>query len=68
MNYAVLGDDVVITDPPTSHVYSQTLEKLGVTISPGKSLYSRSGSMEVAKRFWVKSMKVDLSPIAQLLL
>ena len=41
-----------------------TVSKLGVSISSQKSLISDSGSAEFAKRFRVRSLTVDLSPIS----
>lgn len=32
--YAVLGDDIVITDPAVAEVYSSALSRLGVTNVP----------------------------------
>lgn len=62
--YAVLGDDVLITDPEVAQVYQGALKRLGVTISYHKSLVSSSGAAEFAKRFLIRDMRVDLSPIS----
>ncbi|KAI5481959.1 hypothetical protein BDE02_T000500 [Populus trichocarpa] len=48
--YAVLGDDVLIADTCVSQVYEQ--------------LISHSGSAEFAKRFRVRGLSVDPSPIS----
>nr|QLA48200.1 RNA-dependent RNA polymerase [Medinilla magnifica] len=64
LDYAVLGDDVVICDSLVAYHYRNLLEELGVTISIKKSLISESGALEFAKRFWVKGIQVDLSPIS----
>jgi len=63
-NYALLGDDIVIADKEVAHHYKEILDQLDVKISMPKSIVSRTGCCEFAKRFWVKSMKVDLSPIS----
>lgn len=41
--YAVLGDDIVITDPAVAQIYELQLKSLGVTISYQKSLISDTG-------------------------
>jgi len=56
--YAILGDDKVSSE------YRRLLDKLGVTISLSKSIISSSGAIEFAKKFWVKGMQVDLSPVS----
>lgn len=61
--YAVLGDDVVIADHGVAMVYEQALSRLGVRISYQKSLISHSGAAEFAKRFRVKGLTTDLSPV-----
>jgi len=40
------------------------LNKLGVSISIHKSIISRNGCLEFAKRFWAKNLTKDLSPIS----
>ena len=55
--YAVLGDYVVIADKRVASLYEQALVKLGVMISYQKSQISSSGSVEFAKRFWVKGAR-----------
>lgn len=62
-SYAVLGSDVVIADQEVAKVYESALGRLGVTISYQKSLISHSGSAEFAKRFRVRELRKDLSPI-----
>lgn len=62
--YALLGvgDDIVIADEKVACLYK--LEDLGVTISTQKSLVSHQGAAEFAKRFVVKGLSVDLSPVS----
>lgn len=62
--YAVLGDDVCIMDANVADAYQQTLDRLGVEISVSKSLVSHSGAAEFAKRFRVKNITFDLSPVS----
>lgn len=45
-------------------VYEQALMRLGVKISYQKSLISDTGSAEFAKRFRVRGLEKDLSPIS----
>lgn len=53
-NYAILGDDIVITDGKVASTYRELLEKLALTISTQKSMTSMIGCLEFAKRFRVK--------------
>lgn len=62
--YAILGDDVVIADRRVAEQYRSILQLLGVTISEQKSLISNSGAFEFAKRFYVRSGRIDLSPFS----
>lgn len=62
--YAVLGDDVVIADSRVAEEYSCMVARMGVKISLPKSLVSHTGALEFAKRFWVKSVGKDLSPVS----
>nr|WJJ80270.1 RNA-dependent RNA polymerase [Cannabis sativa mitovirus 1] len=62
--YALLGDDIVIADRAVAEQYRQILEELGVTISFSKSIVSDYGCLEFAKQFWVKDIKVNLSPVS----
>lgn len=55
-DYAILGDDVAVN-------YRWLLDKLGVSISDSKSIVSKTGCIEFAKKFRVKAMQVDLSPV-----
>lgn len=45
-------------------IYESALQKLGVLISYQKSLISENGSAEFAKRFRVKNLTKDLSPVS----
>jgi len=61
--YAILGDDICITDSKVAEVYLSTLKDLGVTISLPKSLVSGVGGAEFAKKFRCKNCSVDFSPV-----
>jgi hypothetical protein len=47
-------------------VYRSLLDKLGVSISDSdsKSIISDNGALEFAKRYWVKNLQKDLSPVS----
>lgn len=62
-DYALLGDDIVISNEPVALVYESALQYLQVKISKGKSLISKTGCAEFAKRFLVRDITVDLSPV-----
>ena len=63
-DYALLGDDIVITNPLVAVEYKRIMQNLGVSISEGKSLSSKDGSFEFAKLFWVKRGQINLSPVS----
>lgn len=63
-NYAVLGDDIVIADGRVAREYLLIMASLGVGIGLAKSLVSRNGTLEFAKRFITP--KGDASPISLL--
>jgi hypothetical protein len=48
--YMVLGDDIVIYNKEVAKEYAKTMSILGVGISPTKSLTSKIGVFEFAKR------------------
>ncbi|KAF3651599.1 hypothetical protein T459_32853 [Capsicum annuum] len=64
VDYTLLGDDILITDLKMVEQYRKLLDRLGVTISESKSIIFDNGIIEFAKRYWTKSMQVDLSPIS----
>lgn len=59
--YAILGDDVVIAEGKVAGAYLQIMKTIGVEIGLAKSLVSRKGVLEFAKRFIVH--KQDCSPV-----
>ncbi|PKA56654.1 putative mitochondrial protein [Apostasia shenzhenica] len=58
------GDDIVIADSLVANKYTQCIQRLGVKISYGKSLLSDTGCAEFAKRFQIKGLSKDISPIS----
>ena len=65
-NYAVLGDDIVIADGRVAGAYLQLMAELGVEIGLAKSLVSRNGVLEFAKRFIVRGKDVSPVPVKEL--
>lgn len=63
LDYGVLGDDIVITDERVAAEYRRILDILQVNLSEQKSLASYTGCAEFAKRFVVKGLSKDISPI-----
>lgn len=61
-SYAVLGDDIVLANGLVARSYLQVMSELGVEIGLAKSLVSRKGVLEFAKRFFVDG--VDCSPVS----
>jgi hypothetical protein len=61
-SYAVLGDDIVIANGPVAQQYLIVLEAIGVKVGLAKSLVSKKGALEFAKKFFVKEK--DCSPVA----
>lgn len=62
--YAVLGDDVVIADTAVRDIYLTLLGRIGVKVSVDKCLTSSTGGCEFAKRFRLKRMTLDVSPLS----
>lgn len=61
-SYVILGDDIVIWDSRVAAKYLATMKELGVEINLSKSLRSRIGVAEFAKRF--VSFDADLSGVS----
>jgi hypothetical protein len=57
----VLGDDIVIADKHVAHSYLFVMKLLGVDINLSKSLVSKIGVCEFAKKLYIKG--VDFSPL-----
>jgi len=60
--YAVLGDDVVIADRVVAQEYLRIMKDIGVEIGLAKSLVSKDGSLEFAKRTWIRGR--DATPVS----
>lgn len=52
-SYAVLGDDIVLANGQVARSYLNLMREIGVGIGLAKSLVSRNGTLEFAKRFIV---------------
>lgn len=63
-DYAVLGDDIVIANGLVAREYLLVCKAVGVKVGIHKSLISRKGCLEFAKRFFVRGL--DASPISLL--
>jgi len=60
--YAVLGDDVVIADRLVAKEYLRIMKDIGVEVGLAKSLVSKDGSLEFAKRTWIRGR--DATPVS----
>lgn len=67
LDYAVLGDDVVIADRAVAAQYLRVMEEIGVDISLAKSLVSVTSSLEFAKRTWIRGREVTPVSLAEVL-
>ncbi|PHU15528.1 hypothetical protein BC332_16733 [Capsicum chinense] len=54
-DYALLGDDILITELKVAEQYRKLLDRLGVTISESKSIIFDNGIIKFAKRSWKRS-------------
>ena len=60
-DYAILGDDIVIANGRVARQYLSVLRELGVEVGLAKSLVSRIGKLEFAKKYLSKDS--DMSPV-----
>lgn len=58
-DYAVLGDDIVISDRGVAEEYVKIMDELGVKIGFHKSIVSNNSSLEFAKKFFYKGEEVS---------
>lgn len=65
-DYMVLGDDIVIFNDAVAAEYLKILEELGVAYSPTKSLTSKTGVFEFAKKFVDPKGSLAGLPLAEL--
>lgn len=64
IDYAVLGDDVIIANSKVANAYLKFLSEIGVGVGLAKSLISkRRFVLEFAKKFFVDSKQMDMVPI-----
>lgn len=61
-SYAVLGDDIVIANGRVAQQYLHVLSAVGVNVGLSKSLVSKIGALEFAKRYYIG--ETDCSPVA----
>lgn len=64
--YAVLGDDIVIANGRVAREYLNVMRELGVKVGIAKSLVSRNGVLEFAKRFFVSGEDCSPVPLTEL--
>lgn len=60
--YAVLGDDIVISNGLVAQEYLRIMDLLGVEVGLAKSLISKTRSLEFAKRTFIRGR--DCSPVS----
>jgi len=65
-HYRLLGDDIVIRSNAVAAEYSRILSRLGVEVSPSKTLVS-ANSFEFAKRFFYNGQEVTGYPLSGLI-
>lgn len=66
LDYALLGDDIVIADKAVAQEYLALMGTVGVEIGLAKSLISKTGSLEFAKRTWVKGQLATPFSLAEM--
>lgn len=66
LDYALLGDDIVIANKGVASEYEVLMKLLGVEIGLHKSLISVRGlALEFAKRFFLKGENASMAPVAE---
>jgi len=65
LDYALLGDDIVICNPIVAASYKEVISKLGVEISKPKT-YTSTHLFEFAKRIFYKGVEISPFPISGL--
>jgi hypothetical protein len=61
--YLILGDDTLDSRKDVYDLYTQTIEELGVSISPSKCTQSEVGNAEFAKRYFLNHVDVTGLPV-----
>lgn len=65
LDYAVLGDDIVIANKAVANEYLRLMSLIGVEIGLAKSLVSSQGTFEFAKRTYFKGQEVSAMSLAE---
>lgn len=65
-NYALLGDDVVLAHAATAREYLLLLQEIGVEVGLAKSLISRNGTFEFAKKTYRSTTDITGISLAML--
>lgn len=66
-SYAVLGDDIVLANGQVARSYLNLMREIGVKIGIAKSLVSRRGVLEFAKRFIVDGQDASAVSLREVL-
>lgn len=61
--YLILGDDTLDSNREVHNLYTETIKRLGVSISLSKCTQSESGSTEFAKRHFLNHIEVTGLPV-----
>jgi hypothetical protein len=67
MGYAVLGDDIVIANKLVAAEYLRIMDTIGVEVGLSKSMISTTGSLEFAKRTYIRGRHCSPVSLAELL-
>lgn len=62
IDYAVLGDDIIIANDAVAKNYLHVMKALGVEIGLAKSLVASQGTLEFAKRLFFKGIDISGLP------
>lgn len=65
-DYCIIGDDIVIADHAVAGCYQNLLKGLGMPINLSKSIVSKNGSFEFAKRSFLRGIDVTGVSVKQL--
>jgi hypothetical protein len=65
-DYAVLGDDIVIANGKVAREYLNICAEIGVKVGIHKSLISRKGVLEFAKRYFVNGVDCSAVPLVEI--
>lgn len=62
-DYCIIGDDIVIFNKEVAQAYKTLMGRIGVPINMVKSIVSRNGTFEFAKRVFWKGYDVSAVPV-----